>query len=152
MRIHIGQEVPLRGRELQDATSVSDQVWSLGLAGKESCMASSTAKAKYVATCSAIWEVVCFFWKILFDLIDLTCIFVWCREEQWNSSMWSKSRSFKRGSSSIFGETGCLSINPGEAHRLLRCKQTYRFSFDVIGLGEARRSSFDVIIPNVILC
>ena len=28
---------------------------------KESCMALSTVKAKYVATCSAIWEVVCFF-------------------------------------------------------------------------------------------
>ena len=28
---------------------------------KESCMALSTSKAKYVATCSTIWEVVCFF-------------------------------------------------------------------------------------------
>ena len=27
----------------------------------ESCMVMSTAEAKYVATCSAIWEVVCFF-------------------------------------------------------------------------------------------
>ena len=27
----------------------------------ESCMALSTIEAKYVATCSAIWEVVCFF-------------------------------------------------------------------------------------------
>ena len=28
---------------------------------KESCMALSTAEAKYVATCLTIWEVVCFF-------------------------------------------------------------------------------------------
>ena len=28
---------------------------------KESCMALSTTKEKYVATCSTIWEVVCFF-------------------------------------------------------------------------------------------
>ena len=28
---------------------------------KESCMALRTTKEKYVATCSAIWEVVCFF-------------------------------------------------------------------------------------------
>ena len=42
---------------------------------KESCMALSTTEEKYVATCLAIWEVVCFFLKLLFDLIDLTCIF-----------------------------------------------------------------------------
>ena len=28
---------------------------------KQSCMALSTVEEKYVATCSAIWEVVCFF-------------------------------------------------------------------------------------------
>ena len=28
---------------------------------KESCMVLSTSKEKYVATCLAIWEVVCFF-------------------------------------------------------------------------------------------
>ena len=39
---------------------------------KESCIALRTAEAKYVATCSAIWEVVCFFQKLLFDLLDLT--------------------------------------------------------------------------------
>ena len=38
-------------------------------------MALSTAKGKYVATWSTIWEVVCFFLKLLFDLIDLNCIF-----------------------------------------------------------------------------
>ena len=42
---------------------------------KESCMALSTIEAKYVSTFSAIWEVVCFFWKLLVVLIDLTCIF-----------------------------------------------------------------------------
>ena len=65
---------------------------------KKSCMALRTAVEKYVATFSAILEVVCFFWKLLFDLIDLTCIFVWCREEQWSSSMWSRSRYLERGS------------------------------------------------------
>ena len=43
---------------------------------KESCMALNTSKEKYVAIWSAIWEVVCFFLKLLFDLVDLTCIFV----------------------------------------------------------------------------
>ena len=33
-----------------------------------------------------------------------------------------RSTSLKRGSSIIYGETGCLSINPGEAHMLPRCK------------------------------
>ena len=65
--------------------------------------------------------------------------------------MWSKSRSLERGSSSIVGEIGCLSINPGEAHRLLRCKQTCKFPLDVIGPGKAGRSSLDIISPDVIL-
>ena len=43
---------------------------------KESCMALSTTEEKYVATCSAICEVVCFFLELLFDLINRTCIFV----------------------------------------------------------------------------
>ena len=64
----------------------------------QSCMALSTAKEKYIGTCLAICEVVCFFWKLLFDLIDLTCIFVWCEEEQWSSSMWSRLRYLERGS------------------------------------------------------
>ena len=46
------------------------------LSRKEFCMALRIDKEKYVATCSAIFEVVCFFSKLLFDLIDLTCIFV----------------------------------------------------------------------------
>ena len=57
----------------------------------------------------------------------------------------------ERGSSSIVGETRCLSINPGEAHRLLRRKRSYRFPLDVIGPGETRRLSLDVISPDVIL-
>ena len=64
----------------------------------QSCMVPSTTEEKYVATCSAICEVVCFFWKIQFDLIDMTCIFLWCREEKWISSMWSRSRSIERRS------------------------------------------------------
>ena len=77
---------------------------------KESYMALSTAEEKYVATCLVICEALCFFWKLLFDLIDLTCIFVWCREEQWSSILWSRSRSLERGSSSIADETSFLSI------------------------------------------
>ena len=74
---------------------------------KESCMALRKSEEKYVATCSALSQVVCFFWKLLFYLIELTCIFVWCREEQWSSNMWSRSRSLERGSSSIADEPGC---------------------------------------------
>ena len=55
-------------------------------------------------------------------------------------------------SSSIAGETGCLSINPDEARRLLRRKRSCRLSLDVISLGEARRLSLDIISPDVILC
>ena len=62
------------------------------------------------------------------------------------------SRSLERGSSSIIDETSCLSINPGEAHRLLRCNQSCRLSLDVIGPREAHRLSLDVIILDVILC
>ena len=43
---------------------------------KQSCMELSTTKEKYVATLSAILEVVCLFRKLLFDLIDMNCIFV----------------------------------------------------------------------------
>ena len=39
----------------------------------ESCMALSTAEAKYVATCYFGGSM--FLLKLLFDLIDLTCIF-----------------------------------------------------------------------------
>ena len=50
------------------------------------------------------------------------------------------------------GEKGCLRINLGEARRLLRRNQSCRLSSDVIGLGEDRRLSLDVINPDVILC
>ena len=66
--------------------------------------------------------------------------------------MLSRSRSLERGSCSIAGEIGCLSINPDEARRLLRRNQSCRLSSDVIGLGEARSLSLDVIGPDVILC
>ena len=58
----------------------------------------------------------------------------------------------ERGSSSIVGETRCLSINPGEAHRFLERNQSCRVSSDVIGPGEACRLSLDVISPDMILC
>ena len=54
------------------------------------------------------------------------------------------------------GETGCLSINLGEARRLssdvIGPSETHRLSSNVIGLGEARRLSLDVISRDVILC
>ena len=64
----------------------------------------------------------------------------------------SRLRSLKRGSSSIAGETGCLSINFGEACWLLRHRWSCRLSSDVISLGKGCRLSLDVIIPDVILC
>ena len=145
MWILIGQSVPLIGRALRDATSIWDQVWSLGLAGWSPAWRWVQLGQKMLPL--AIWEVVCLFWKLLFDLVDITCIFVWCREEQW-----SRSRSLERGISSIASEIGCLSINSGEARRLLRRKQSYRLSSDVIGPNEVRRLSLDIIIPDVILC
>ena len=60
--------------------------------------------------------------------------------------------SLERGISSIADETGCLSINPKKSDWFLRNKLSCRFSSDVIGLGEARRLSLDVISPDVILC
>ena len=53
--------------------------------------------------------------------------------------------------SNIAGETGYLSVNPSEARRLLRRKRACRLSSNVIGPGEARRLSLDVISPDVIL-
>ena len=89
---------------------------------KQSCMELSTVEETYVATCSAIWEVVCFFWKLIFDLIDMNCIFLWCTKDKWSSSLWSRLRSLERGSSSIVSEIGFLSINPSKARRFLRCR------------------------------
>ena len=57
--------------------------------------------------------------------------------------------SRKKGISSIADETGCLSINPGKARRLLKSKRSCRLSLDVIGPGEARRLSLDVISPEI---
>ena len=54
-------------------------------------------------------------------------------------------------SSSIVGEAGCLSINPSEPRRSLRCKHSCRLSLYVISPGEDHRLSLDVIIPDVIL-
>ena len=54
--------------------------------------------------------------------------------------------------STIADETGCMSINPDEAHRLIRCNHSFRLSSDVIDPGEDRKLSLDVIIPDVILC
>ena len=144
MWIRIGKKVPLIGRTLWGATSVWDQVWSLGLEGWSPTWCWVQLRQKLLPL--AIWEVVCFIWKILFYLLDLTFIFVWCREEQW-----SRSRSLENGISSIVAKTGCLSINPSEAHRFLRHNQSYRLSLDVISPGEARRLSLDVIILDVIL-
>ena len=59
--------------------------------------------------------------------------------------------SQKRGSS-IASEIGCMSINIGKSRRFLRCNRSCRLSSDVIGLGEARRLSLDVISLDVILC
>ena len=59
---------------------------------------------------------------------------------------------FERGSSSIAGEIGCLSINPSKAHSSLRRKQSCRLSSDVIVPNEAHRLSLDVVNPDVILC
>ena len=66
--------------------------------------------------------------------------------------MGSKSRSLERGSSSIAGEIGCMSINHGEAHRFLICKKSCRLSLDVISPGEDPKLSLNVISPDVILC
>ena len=55
-------------------------------------------------------------------------------------------------SSNIVGETGCLSINPSEDHRFLRCKRSCRFSLDVINPVKDRRLSLAVIVSHVILC
>ena len=148
MWIRIGQEVPLRS--LQGATSIWDQVWSLGLVEWNPTWHWVQLRKKMLPL--AIWEVVCIFWKLLFDLVDLTCIFVWCRGEHWSSSMWSRSRSLETWSSSISSETGCLSINLGEARRFIRCKQTYRLSLDAISPGEDYTLSLNVIVPDVILC
>ena len=65
--------------------------------------------------------------------------------------MWSRSRSLKKGISSIVNETGSLSINLGEARRLLRRKWSYRFPSDVIDLGESHKLSLDAISLDVIL-
>ena len=150
MWIRIRQAVPLIGRALRGATTVWDQMWSLGLTGWSPAWRWVQLRQKMFPV--VIWEVVCFFWKILFDFIDLTCILVWCKEEQWSSSLWSRSRSLERGSSSIAGEIGCLSINLGEARRLLRHKRSCRLSSNVIGPSEDRRLYFNLISPNVILC
>ena len=49
------------------------QVSSLGLAGWSPALC--WVKLSKKMSPLAIWDVVCFFWKLLFDLLDLACIF-----------------------------------------------------------------------------
>ena len=116
----------------------------------ESCMALSTAEEKDVATCDLGGSMFLLKTTIWFDWYDLH--FGMMQRGQWSSSLWCRSRSLERGSSSIAGETGCLSINLDEARRLLRCKWSSRFSLDVIGPSKAHKLSLDVISHDVILC
>ena len=82
-----------------------------------------------------------------YSQVKICCHLLRGREERWSSSMWSRSIYLKRGSSSISGETGSLSINPNEARRFLRCKWSRKLSSDVIGPGKARNLSLVVISP-----
>ena len=65
-------------RALQGATSVWDQVWSLGLAGWSPTWCWVQLRKNMLPL--DIWEVICFYLKLLFDLVDLTCIFLYDAE------------------------------------------------------------------------
>ena len=41
----------------------------------------------------------------------------------------------------MVGEIGCLSINPGEAHRFLRCNRSWKISQVILGRNQPRYDS-----------
>ena len=62
LKYEANQNINLEGYvDLDWEGNAIDRKSTLGCCRKESCMALRTVEAKYVATCSAIWEVVCFF-------------------------------------------------------------------------------------------